>query len=273
MHTHVITSSWRVQYGALLGNLMACCEYTLYIPGERFKNTYELFQELFKCQCCIKIASFNVWVRYSVWNFKGPLWNSTQNILPMHWKMCILFTGEILKSFRFSLFETPPWIHIHYRVTRFDVCVGPQLHSKAKPNRIKKISRPRYRSPFCDIDNNAEAIEYGICANMDWHGNTSILGKNIGKAFGILAFLQDQCSIFAFHHNTVEYSTLVCTALQWPWWNIEQILKSHMTHLNGRNMSTVCIMEEVDTGIIPRTVRWNIVCDSKLRFIELVRNC
>ena len=34
-------------------------------------------------QCCIKI---NVWVRYFVWNFKGYLWNSTQNILPIHEK-------------------------------------------------------------------------------------------------------------------------------------------------------------------------------------------
>ena len=49
-------------------------------------------------QCCIKIISFNVWVRYFVWNFKGYLWNSTQNILPIHWKMWILFTSENLRA-------------------------------------------------------------------------------------------------------------------------------------------------------------------------------
>ena len=38
-------------------------------------------QELLKCHCCIKIISFNVWVRYFVWNFKGTLWNSTQKNL------------------------------------------------------------------------------------------------------------------------------------------------------------------------------------------------
>ena len=35
----------------------------------------------------IKSTSFNVWVRYFVWNFKGTLWNSTQNISPIHWKI------------------------------------------------------------------------------------------------------------------------------------------------------------------------------------------
>ena len=49
-----------------------------------------------------KIASFNVWVRYFVWNFKGYLWNSTLNILPIHWQMWILFTGEKLSALRFK---------------------------------------------------------------------------------------------------------------------------------------------------------------------------
>ena len=48
-----------------------------------FNNAYELL----RFQCCIKITSFNVWVRSFVWNFKGYLWNSTQNILPIHRKM------------------------------------------------------------------------------------------------------------------------------------------------------------------------------------------
>ena len=28
-----------------------------------------------------------MWVIYFGWNFKGILWNSTQNIFPMHWKI------------------------------------------------------------------------------------------------------------------------------------------------------------------------------------------
>ena len=45
--------------------------------------------ELLSFQHCIKIISINVWARYFVWSFKGTLWNSTQNILPIHWKICI----------------------------------------------------------------------------------------------------------------------------------------------------------------------------------------
>ena len=39
----------------------------------------------------IKSTSFNVWVRYFVWNLKGTLWNSTQNILPIHWNTSFLY--------------------------------------------------------------------------------------------------------------------------------------------------------------------------------------
>ena len=71
--------------------------------GGHFKNTYELLNvRALKFPCCIKIISFNVWVRYFVWNFKGHLWNSTQNILPIHWKMWILFTNENLRALRFK---------------------------------------------------------------------------------------------------------------------------------------------------------------------------
>ena len=30
--------------------------------------------------------------------FKGSLWNSTQNILPIHWKMCSLLTSDIFQA-------------------------------------------------------------------------------------------------------------------------------------------------------------------------------
>ena len=49
-----------------------------------------------------KIVSFNVWARYFVWNFKGTLWNSTQSILPIHWKMCNLGRSEDLRAPRFT---------------------------------------------------------------------------------------------------------------------------------------------------------------------------
>ena len=46
----------------------------------------------------------------------GNLWNSTQNILPMHWKMQILFTGENLRALRFKssyvVLKCPPDIFV-----------------------------------------------------------------------------------------------------------------------------------------------------------------
>ena len=37
-----------------------------------------------------------------MWNFKGTLWNSTQNILPIHWKIWFLYNIEILWALRFK---------------------------------------------------------------------------------------------------------------------------------------------------------------------------
>ena len=65
--------------------------------GGRFKNACELLNLR-----SLKIWSFNVWVRYFMWNLKGTLSNSTQNILPTHWKMVILITGENLQAHRFK---------------------------------------------------------------------------------------------------------------------------------------------------------------------------
>ena len=48
-----------------------------------------------------------------MWNFKGTLWNSTQNILSIHWKMRFVYNIEILRAhMRFwnaplSTFMTP----------------------------------------------------------------------------------------------------------------------------------------------------------------------
>ena len=58
------------------------------------------------CKCPggrgIIVISFNVRVWYFEWNFKGYIWNSTQNIIPIHWKMWILFTCENLRALRFK---------------------------------------------------------------------------------------------------------------------------------------------------------------------------
>ena len=37
-----------------------------------------------------------------MWNFKCTLWNSTQNILPIRWKIRLLYNVEILRALRFN---------------------------------------------------------------------------------------------------------------------------------------------------------------------------
>ena len=47
------------------------------------------------------LKSKGFWNFTWMWNFKGYLWNSTQNIVPIHWKIRILYSIEILIAFRF----------------------------------------------------------------------------------------------------------------------------------------------------------------------------
>ena len=67
----------------------------------------------------IKSTSFNVWVRYCVRNWH--LWNSTQNILPIHWKIWFLFNTEILRALRFkssyAFLKRPPDPYAYMRST------------------------------------------------------------------------------------------------------------------------------------------------------------
>ena len=90
--------------------------------GGRFKNAYELLNlRALKISMLLKITSFNVWVRYFEWNFKGYLWNSAQNIIPIHWKMRILFTGENWRALRFKssyvFLKRPPAMVTYSRFT------------------------------------------------------------------------------------------------------------------------------------------------------------
>ena len=62
---------------------------------------------LFNCESValrqwIKSISFSVWERYFARNFKGALWNSTQNVLPIHWKIWFSYNAEILRARRFK---------------------------------------------------------------------------------------------------------------------------------------------------------------------------
>ena len=60
---------------------------SLCIRGLFKKCSWTIKSKTLKLSPVNKIHIFNVWVRYFVWNLKGYLWNSTQNILPIHWKI------------------------------------------------------------------------------------------------------------------------------------------------------------------------------------------
>ena len=59
---------------------------SLRLMTSQFKDIVTHTQKLktVKCMFC------GVWVQNFVWNFKGALWNFTQNFEPIHRKICIL---------------------------------------------------------------------------------------------------------------------------------------------------------------------------------------
>ena len=70
-------------------------------PWGRFKNEYELLNlRALKISTLHTNHIFQCMDKILGWNFKGTLWNSSQNILPIHWKMDILFSFENLRTLR-----------------------------------------------------------------------------------------------------------------------------------------------------------------------------
>ena len=59
-------------------------------------------EELLNFRFSLNYPSFNVWVRYPAWNFKGYLWNSTQNVSPIQWKMWYLYNIENFRALKFK---------------------------------------------------------------------------------------------------------------------------------------------------------------------------
>ena len=82
----------------------------------RFKNAIELLNlRALKISMLYKINIFQCMGNIFCVEFQSVPWNSTQNIIPIHWKMCTVFTGENLWALRFiellSVSETPPPPH------------------------------------------------------------------------------------------------------------------------------------------------------------------
>ena len=72
-------------------------------PGGRFKNTYELLNlRALNFSPANKIHKFQCMGMIFCVEFQRYPWNSTQNILPIHWKIWLLYNIEILRALRFK---------------------------------------------------------------------------------------------------------------------------------------------------------------------------
>ena len=70
---------------------------------ERLKNAYEFLNlRALKISMLNKNRIFQCMDKIFCVEFQGTLWNSTQNILPIYCKLCILFRCEDLKALRFK---------------------------------------------------------------------------------------------------------------------------------------------------------------------------
>ena len=104
----------------------------------------------YKFYLWIKSTSFNVWVRYLVWNFKGPLWNSTQNIFPIHWKIRFLYKIEILGALRFKssyAFLKRPHVAEHQPASRLRFSGWPAPYWFDLPGHNRSLCASGYRIP------------------------------------------------------------------------------------------------------------------------------
>ena len=84
-------------------------------PGGHFKNTFELLNlRALKLLIVDKIIIFQCMGQI----FCGTLWNSTQNIWPIHWKIWFLYNIKILRALRFkssyALLKCPPGDLFHW---------------------------------------------------------------------------------------------------------------------------------------------------------------
>ena len=91
-----------------------CMQYIHQNVQGRLKNTYKLVNlETFKSSPLNKLHIFQCMGNIFCVD-KGYLWNSAQNILPVHWKMLFLCNVENLRALRFTnsyVFLELTWCH------------------------------------------------------------------------------------------------------------------------------------------------------------------
>ena len=141
------------------------------VGGKWGENTYRLWnRRALTFSPANKYTSFNIWDNYSVWNFKGYFWNSTQNdILPIHWNAYFIQYWKARNRF----WTQPPTpkksqdFMINFRVLPYCLCATIILSEliilKFIANTWKtKLEPHRVSSPGDDSSFKAMLFEYPI---------------------------------------------------------------------------------------------------------------
>ena len=129
-------------------------------------------------------TSFNVWVRNFVWYFKGSLWNSRQNILPMHWNTWFKYNVEnsralrltslyvflkcpLLLQFSLPMLSLYSWVHTQ-------LCASHHRNKHANHRVLANVSRVfwcdlglRERCPTCQ-SSGLEAVPFCMDFYIAW---------------------------------------------------------------------------------------------------------
>ena len=105
-----------------LVQVMAWCRqatshYLIHVDPDRCRHTVSLGPNELNINFSSNYTFFIIWFRYFVRNFKGCLWNSIQNILPIDWNIRFSYNVENLRALTFRsvyAFFNSPKSNRHY---------------------------------------------------------------------------------------------------------------------------------------------------------------
>ena len=146
-----------------------------------------------------------------MWNFKGNLWNSTQNILPMLWKIWFLYNIEILRALRFEnsyVFLKRPPVHPQVPDLQISYCdltkwVGTSLVTPVMTTRASFHIRPEWCytvwSPIYII-----TLVNFCLIHFTWKGHTLVryCGEFTPKCLAYFSKLIKDCQVCSFPNQT-----------------------------------------------------------------------
>ena len=127
-------------------------------PRGHFKKVYELLNlRAPKIPILCKNCIFQCMGKIFCVEFQSALWNSTQNIWPIHWKMCIIFTGEkitackclwnapLILTSQITSNISPLWVNCGVSILNF---LEKNDHVMTSSNNTLKPQKPTHTLPY-----------------------------------------------------------------------------------------------------------------------------